>query len=107
MKRDPGGFVETPRGLRYGETSTPSSNRFSRVRLRTAKRFRHLLWKPRNLGVRIVNRVWPPSNVFGRFTEVRAPWPFWPRVDVLPWPEPGPRPTRLREWCEPGAGWIS
>ena len=28
-----------------------------------------------------------------------APWPLWPRPLVLPWPEPGPRPTRLRFLC--------
>src|SRR5207245_3259778 len=37
-------------------------------------------------------------------TDVRAPWPFVPRVAVLPWPEPRPRPTRLRGWVAPGAG---
>src|SRR5689334_24891947 len=26
----------------------------------------------------------------------REPAPFWPRPDVLPSPDPGPRPTRLR-----------
>ena len=34
----------------------------------------------------------------------RAPCPLWPRPDVLPWPEPSPRPTRLRFLFEPGAG---
>jgi hypothetical protein len=24
------------------------------------------------------------------------PWPLWPRVEVLPMPDPMPRPTRLR-----------
>src|SRR5215831_4606233 len=27
---------------------------------------------------------------------LRDRWPLWPRVDVLPMPEPMPRPTRLR-----------
>src|SRR3954454_23620383 len=43
-------------------------------------------------------------------------WPFWPRPDVLPLPEPSPRPTRLRSrWlpsagrssCSPGADVVS
>src|SRR5688500_17637934 len=30
--------------------------------------------------------------------------PLWPLPDVLPVPEPGPRPRRLRSRCDPGAG---
>src|SRR5947207_791392 len=34
----------------------------------------------------------------------RACWPLWPLPDVLPWPEPGPRPIFLRRFLAPGAG---
>src|SRR4051812_921519 len=40
--------------------------------------------------------VWPPSNIMaGFFAPALAHWPLWPRVDVLPMPEPTPRPTRF------------
>ena len=34
----------------------------------------------------------------------REPAPFSPRPEVLPIPEPSPRPTRFLRWREPGAG---
>src|ERR1700724_2989828 len=37
-------------------------------------------------------------------TPERAFWPFTPRPAVLPLPEPGPRPTRMRFLVEPGLG---
>ena len=37
-------------------------------------------------------------------TLLRAFWPFWPRPERLPVPEPGPRPTRLRALVDPLAG---
>src|ERR1700733_10643805 len=30
-----------------------------------------------------------------RLEPEREPWPLWPRVEVLPMPEPIPRPTRF------------
>src|SRR3712207_4561185 len=33
----------------------------------------------------------------------RWPWPLLPRVEVLPMPEPWPRPTRLSPWVAPTA----
>src|SRR6185312_13821104 len=51
-----------------------------------------------------------------RWLPARDFWPFWPRPDVLPLPEPSPRPTRLRSrwlpsagrsWCSPGAAVVS
>jgi len=51
---------------------------------------------PRSLRIRMWIGIWPPS-AFGRlFAPAREPAPFWPRPDVLPTPEPSPRPTRLR-----------
>src|SRR6476661_3280151 len=51
-----------------------------------------------------------------RWLPERDFWPFWPRPDVLPLPEPSPLPTRLRSrWlpsagrssCSPGAAVVS
>jgi len=41
----------------------------------------------------MVSRVWPPSNVFGRFTEVRARCPFWPESRSCRGPIPDRRPA--------------
>src|ERR1700754_1552648 len=40
-------------------------------------------------------------------TPVRDFWPFTPRPDVLPLPEPMPRPTRMRPLRAPGLSAIS
>src|SRR3954452_22091491 len=59
---------------------------------------------PRSLRIRMWMGICPPSK-FGRLLEPeREPAPFWPRPDVLPVPEPSPRPMRLRALREPGAG---
>src|SRR5262249_54846291 len=47
--------------------------------------------------------IWPPSNPAIE-TPVRDFWPFTPRPAVLPLPEPGPRPTRMRFLVDPGRG---
>src|SRR3712207_2226441 len=44
---------------------------------------------------------WPPSKPF-RATPVRAFWPFMPLPEVLPFPEPMPRPRRLDFFRAPG-----
>ncbi len=58
--------------------------------------------------VRCGSRAWecggssgeaPPSKIGGAVQPASWPWPLWPRPLVLPWPEPGPRPTRLRFLC--------
>src|SRR5579875_69932 len=56
---------------------------------------RKILVKPR-LGRRRCSGIWPPSKPRIRLEPERDPWPLWPRVEVLPMPEPMPRPTRLR-----------
>src|SRR3974390_2476937 len=56
---------------------------------------RKKLVKPR-LGMRRCSGIWPPSNPRSRREPLRERWPLWPRVEVLPMPEPMPRPTRLR-----------
>src|ERR1700679_2454448 len=66
-----------------------------RVRLMTVYSTRKMLVKPR-LGRRRCSGIWPPSKPRIRLEPERDPWPLWPRVEVLPMPEPIPRPTRLR-----------
>src|SRR3954449_4887991 len=40
--------------------------------------------------------IWPPSKTsVGFLAPALAHWPLWPRVEVLPMPLPGPRPTRF------------
>src|SRR3954471_13347190 len=59
---------------------------------------------PRSLRIRMWMGICPPSKLCRVFEPVREPAPFWPRPDVLPVPEPSPRPMRLRALREPGAG---
>ena len=63
--------------------------------------------KPRSFGMRMWSGVWPPSNQGGIEPPARAFWPFVPRPAVLPLPAAMPRPTRVRGWREPSAGWRS
>src|SRR5580658_6803658 len=56
---------------------------------------RKILVKPR-LGMRRCSGIWPPSKPRIMREPVRERCPLCPRVDVLPMPEPIPRPTRLR-----------
>src|SRR5215203_5114842 len=46
----------------------------------------------------------PPSNPGRTPPPARAFWPLWPRPDVLPLPEPIPRPTRVRSVLAPSFG---
>ena len=59
---------------------------------------------PRSLRIRMCSGIWPPSKRTRDFEPEREPAPFWPRPDVLPVPEPSPRPMRLRVFLEPRAG---
>src|SRR5208282_2185823 len=54
-----------------------------------------MLTKPR-FGKRRCSGIWPPSNPRMLREPERERCPLCPRVDVLPIPEPIPRPTRLR-----------
>src|SRR3954447_26954989 len=93
-------------------TESPESNRASRSR-----RFTGCVWVrngsngidffmcgPRSLRMRMWIGIWPPSKFARDFEPEREPAPFWPRPDVLPVPEPSPRPTRLRGRRLFGAG---
>src|SRR6478752_2677129 len=64
---------------------------------------RNGLVNPR-LGSRRYIGIWPPSKPGLVEPPVRALWPLCPLPEVLPRPEPGPRPTRLRAGEEPAAG---
>src|SRR4051795_11780190 len=70
-----------------------------RSRLISANSTRKILVKPR-FGRRRCSGIWPPSKPLMRTPE-RAVWPLPPRPDVLPLPEPMPRPTRMRFLREP------
>src|ERR1700689_263566 len=61
--------------------------------------------KPR-FGRRRCRGIWPPSKPLMRTPE-RAVWPLPPRPDCLPLPEPMPRPTRMRDFDDPGLSLIS
>src|SRR3954470_3616987 len=76
---------------------------FRSSRFTTWASTRNGLVNPR-LGRRRYIGIWPPSKPGLVPPPVRALWPLWPLPEVLPRPEPGPRPTRLRAGEEPGAG---
>src|SRR5436190_24202686 len=59
---------------------------------------------PRSLRIRMWIGFWPPSRLTLRLEPERGPAPFWPRPEVLPMPEPSPRPIRFLRWREPGFG---
>jgi hypothetical protein len=48
--------------------------------------------------------IWPPSRAGLLLEPERAPAPFSPRPEVLPVPDPSPRPMRLRGLRLPGEG---
>src|SRR5437868_161457 len=73
--------------------ASPSMANFSKLMM--VYSVRNTLVNPR-LGRRRCNGIWPPSKPRNIREPLRERWPLWPRVDVLPIPEPMPRPTRLR-----------
>src|SRR5260370_9308613 len=66
----------------------------SRSRFTTSYSSRKMFVKPR-FSTRRRNRIWPPSNPRIRRAPERGHCPLWPRVEVLPMPDPMPRPTRF------------
>src|SRR3954447_3671563 len=93
-------------------TSAPLSKRASRSPRFTGwewvRKFSNgidcFLCGPRSLRIRMWIGFCPPSKPTLRLAPEREPAPFCPRPEVLPKPEPSPRPTRLRSLREPGAG---
>src|SRR5438034_1792509 len=86
-----------------GVTSTPSA---SLPKWRTFTTWAGCLKgfvKPR-FGMRRMRGICPPSNPGRVWPPVRAVCPLPPRPAVLPIPEPGPRPLRMRARCEPTGG---
>ncbi len=83
--------------------SAPSSKRASRSRRFTgwvwvrniSKGIDFFMCGPRSLRIRMWIGICPPSKALLLFEPERDPAPFWPRPEVLPWPEPSPRPTRF------------
>ncbi len=65
--------------------------------------FLNIFVNPR-LGKRRCKGIWPPSKPGLMFPPERLFWPFDPRPAVLPRPEPGPRPSRLRDLRAPFGG---
>src|SRR2546423_14344252 len=53
------------------------------------------------LGRRRCSGIWPPSKPRIMREPERERWPLCPRVEVLPMPEPMPRPTRFLLAVEP------
>src|ERR1700680_753337 len=78
-----------------GAECRSSLNAASRSRLTILNSLRKMLVKPR-LGMRRCSGIWPPSKPRIRRIPVRERCPLCPRVEVLPMPDPIPRPTRLR-----------
>src|SRR5690349_12957460 len=80
-----------------GSTVAPFSKRSSRVATLTiaTTREKYLLLNPR-LARRRTRGICPPSKAKRRENPGCAECPLSPRPAVLPWPDPGPRPTRLR-----------
>src|SRR5215212_11111123 len=96
-----------------GPTEAPSSKRASRslrftgcvlVRPNCSNGIDFFMCGPRSLRIRMWTGIWPPSRLTRSRWPERAPAPLWPRPEVLPKPEPSPRPMRFLRWREPGAG---
>src|SRR5580704_16227191 len=78
-----------------GSACNSAPNAANRSRLTILNSLRKMLVKPR-FGMRRCSGIWPPSKPRIMREPVRERCPLCPRVDVLPMPEPMPRPTRLR-----------
>src|SRR6266436_1531628 len=71
---------------------SPSAASFSRFTMLNS--WRKMLVNPR-LGMRRCKGIWPPSKPRIMREPLRERWPLCPRAEVLPIPEPMPRPTRF------------
>ena len=89
-----------------GVISCRPSSRLRSRKLTTAHSTRKIFVKPR-FGTRRFRGICPPSNPGRLPPPDRASRPLCPFVDVFPWPEPMPRPMRLRRFREFAAGFKS
>src|SRR6266567_2943780 len=71
---------------------SPSAASFSRFTMLYS--VRKMLVNPR-FGNRRCSGIWPPSKPRIMREPLRERWPLCPRVEVLPMPDPIPRPTRF------------
>ena len=83
-------------------TVVPSSSLLRSAMFITVYSLAKMLVNPR-LGSRRARGIWPPSKPFF-LLPLLAFWPLWPLAEVLPSPEPVPRPTRFSEKVDPSAG---
>jgi len=83
-----------------------AGNRLKSRTLTIIQGFLKILKKPR-LGRRRMRGIWPPSKAGLIFAPERDFCPLWPRQEVLPCPEPIPRPTRFLLCFDPGDGCSS
>ena len=87
-------FFRMPCSVSFSSVNSLSFSSAIVSRPSTAYSTRKMFVKPR-LGRRRCSGIWPPSKPRIRLEPERDPWPLWPRVEVLPMPEPIPRPTRF------------
>src|SRR5579883_1327960 len=87
-------FLIRPFFSKYSSVSSVSPSSTRRSRFSVLYSTRKILVKPR-LGRRRCSGIWPPSKPRIRLEPEREPCPLCPRVEVLPCPEPIPRPTRF------------
>src|SRR5271157_1758900 len=96
-------FLTTPNSTNRSALKESPASFSSRPRLTMAYCFLKIFVNPR-LGNRRWMGIWPPSKPRLMLNPVPACWPLWPRVEVLPRPEPIPRPMRLRGLVCPAGG---
>src|ERR1019366_3663347 len=93
----------TPEASRLSTLNVSPSSFSNWPRLTMANCFLKMLVNPR-FGSRRCNGIWPPSKPRFWLNPVPARWPLEPRVEVLPCPEPMPRPIRFRPFTWPAGG---
>src|SRR5208337_3419113 len=84
----------TPAFFNTSGVISVSPSAASRSRFTMSYSSRKMLVKPR-FGTRRCNGIWPPSNPRISRAPDRDHCPLCPRVEVLPMPDPMPRPTRF------------
>src|SRR5271163_2427542 len=83
-----------PSDTSFSTVNSVSPSSAIRSRLTTVYSVRKILVNPR-LGKRRCSGIWPPSKPRIMREPERERCPLCPRAEVLPMPEPIPRPTRF------------